>query len=81
MLERESNEISRLYTKEINLVMGVSYGRVGIIPCHRSCDHSCVSDSGNVLCDGYMGHTEVTVSVKGTKLYTVRCQNALESNY
>jgi len=82
MLEREEHyEISQLYSEEINLVMGVSYGSAGIIPCHRGCDNSCISDSGDVLCGGYIGHTEVTVTVTGTKLYIVRCQNAVECNY
>lgn len=79
MLERESYKISELYSEEIYSVMGVSYGNSGIKPCYRDCDNCCISDSGDVLCEGYMGHTEMTV--KGTKLYIVKCQNAVECNY
>ncbi|HBW34072.1 hypothetical protein [Desulfosporosinus sp. BICA1-9] len=80
MLERKSYEISELYEK-INLIMGVSYGSEGIIPCHRCCDNNCcISDSGDVLCGGYMEHSEVTETVTGAKLYVVKCHNAVEFN-
>lgn len=81
MLERKAYEVNELDQK-INLIMGVSCGNEGIIPCHRGCcDHTCcISDSGDDLCGGYIEHSKVTETVKGTKLYVVMCQNAVEYN-
>ncbi|GAB6155451.1 hypothetical protein JCM17380_42020 [Desulfosporosinus burensis] len=80
MLAREFNEISQL-DETINLVMGVSYGSEGIVPCHSGCDNNCcISDSGDVLCGGYMEHSEVTETVTGAKLYVVKCHNTVEFN-
>ena len=80
MLEREAYEVNELDQK-IHLMMGVSCGNEGIIPCHKGCYHNCcINDSGDVLCEGYIEHFEVTETITGNKVYIVRCQNAVDYN-
>lgn len=79
MLEKEC-EFNHL-SEGTNLVMGVSCGSEGIIPCHGGCyNDCCISDSDGVLCEGYKEHSEVTETVTGTKVYIVSCQNEIEYN-
>ena len=71
MLKKKSYNLNETYDEKENLVVGIRYGGNGIIPCHKNCDESCISSSGDGICGGYRGHEKVTV--KGTELFIVRC--------
>ncbi|HBJ1652025.1 hypothetical protein [Clostridium botulinum] len=79
MLKIKNYDINEQYNEDFNLVVGVSYGSEGIIPCHKGCQCSCIGSSGDNLCGGYYGHEEIIVD--NTKLFIVRCNEKVKCPY
>lgn len=59
------------YREVYDLVVGIRYGSEGVVPCHRTCETSCVGSSGENFCGNYLGCT--SVRAEGTELFIVRC--------
>lgn len=69
-----ADAVCHSFEPQTKTVVGKSYGSEGICPEDESCcDTSCVSSSGDSICGGYCGHTEV-FDKDGNTFYLVKCQ-------
>jgi hypothetical protein len=71
MLKKKQYAINEFYNEKFNLVLGIRYGREGIVPCLKQCNRGCVSSSGSSLCGSFSGSKEI--EVEGTQLFIVMC--------
>ena len=58
-----------MYKEDVDLIVGMRYGRDGIQPCHSGSIAVC--ESGDSLCGGFLGHRPINVN--GTQLFIVMC--------